>query len=513
MPVGDGAADLPAVVMGGGIGGLAAARLLTRHHRRVIVLERDVRDATAPEEAFVAWERPGVPQFRHSHAFLARIRQALLAHLPDVLERLREAGVKEIRLLDVAPPGMTFVSRPDDEDLVLLACRRSTFEWALRDVVARRPGVELREGVVIAGLVADEGGAGGRPRVTGVRLADGTVVPAALVVDATGRRSRAPDWLAAIGAPPVRERTADTGIFYYTRFYRLRRSGLRAVRGDPGGRAPRGSTGLVAGDLGWVKLAVFPGDHDTFSITVGAPHDEPRLRGLADPKRFERFLAAFPGMAPWRGRDASTPLLGPKTPVLVMGQLRNRLRHFVAGDEPVADGFVAIGDAAYHSNPIYGRGATCAVVQATLLDEALARHPDDPPAAALHLHRRSETELRGYWEAAVATDRRVLGDRRPHSLTDPLGLLVTAAEQGFGWFVDRGMVPASRVDPVVFRGLMRVFNMLEAPERLLRDPEVVVRSLPVLARVLTGDVPPAQFPSVSRALALARLEDAPARGR
>jgi 2-polyprenyl-6-methoxyphenol hydroxylase-like FAD-dependent oxidoreductase len=491
----DAAADLPAVVMGGGIGGLAAARLLTRHHRRVIVLERDVRSPTAAEDAFAAWDRPGVPQFRHSHAFLARIRQALLAHLPEVLERLREVGVKEIRLLDTAPPGMAFVPRPEDEDLVLLACRRATFEWVLRDVVARRPGVEIREGVVIAGLVADQGGAGGRPRITGVRLADGTVVRAALVVDATGRRSRAPDWLEAVGAPRVRERTSDTGVFYYTRFYRLRR-----------GRAPRGTTGLVAGDLGWVKLAVFPGDHDTFSITVGAPYDEPRLRGLADPKRFERFLAAFPSMVPWRGPGASTPLLGPKTPVLVMGQLRNRLRHFVVRDEPVAAGFVALGDAAYHSNPIYGRGATCAVVQATLLDEALARHPDDPFASALHFHRRSETELRGFWEAAVATDRRVLGDRRPLSLTDPLGLLVAAAEQGFGWFVDRGMVPASRVDAAVFRGLMRVFNMLQAPERLLRDPEIVFRSVPVLARVLAGDVPPSQFPPVPRALALARLD-------
>ena len=490
-------AGLPAVVLGGGIAGLAAARLLTRHFSRVVVLERDVRKETTPANAFVAWDRPGVPQFRHSHAFLARIRQVLLAHLPEVMERLREVGVKEIRLLDTAPAGMTFVPEPDDEDLVLLSCRRATFEWVLRDVVARRQGVVLREGVGVAGLVADEGGAGGRPRVTGVRLADGEVVPAALVVDASGRRSRAPDWLAALGTSPVRERTADTGIFYYTRFYRLRR-----------GRAPRGTTGLVAGDLGWVKLAVFPGDHDTFSITVGAPLDEPRLRGLVDPTRFERFLSAFPGMKPWRGRGAASPLLGPKTPVLVMGQLRNRLRHFVAADGPLAEGFVAIGDAAYHSNPIYGRGATCAVVQAALLDESLARHSGDLHAAALHLHRRSEAELRGFWEAAVATDRRMLGDRRSLSLTDPLGLLVTAAAQGFGWFIDRGIVPASRVDAAVFRGLMRVFNMLTAPERLLRDPEILLRSLPVLARVLRGDAPPTAFPTVPRALALARLDNA-----
>jgi hypothetical protein len=63
-----------------------------------------------------------------------------------------------------------------------------------------------------------------------------------------------------------------------------------------------------------------------------------------------------------------------------------------------------------------------------------------------------------------------------------------------------------RVDPVVFRGLMRVFNMLDAPERLLRDPEIVLRSLPVLARVLRGAEPAPAFAPVERDAALARLE-------
>jgi hypothetical protein len=79
------------------------------------------------------------------------------------------------------------------------------------------------------------------------------------------------------------------------------------------------------------------------------------------------------------------------------------------------------------------------------------------------------------------------------------------AEQAFGWFVDRALVPATRVDPVVFRGLMRVFNMLDAPDRLVRDPELVLHALPVLARVLRGDEPAQPFAPVSRAAALARL--------
>src|SRR5206468_3198021 len=158
----------------------------------------------------------------------------------------------------------------------LPARRRPRARPAAGDCLAGGPGIELRAGVVIEGLVG-EARDGGRPTVTGVRLADGSTIPAAIVVDATGRRSRAPGWLAALGAPAPYERSAETGIFYYTRFYRLRR-----------GRGPRGTTGLVAGDLGWVKLAIFPGDNRTLSITVGAPVDDAALRGLAEPARFAR---------------------------------------------------------------------------------------------------------------------------------------------------------------------------------------------------------------------------------
>jgi len=485
----------PAVVLGGGLAGLGVARLLARHFPRVLVLERDRRpDGGGVEDAFTSWQRPGVPQFRNSHAFLARLRVVLLAHFPDVLDRLRAAGVRELGLAEITPPTIALAPRADDEDVVLLAARRATLEWALRESLMGRPGVELREGVFATGLVGERAN-GTRPRVTGVRVGE-DVVPAAIVVDTTGRRSRAPEWLAALGAPTPYERSFAIGLHYYTRFYRRRAE-----------RTPPGTTGLVAGDLGWVKIAIFPGDNDTFSITVGAPADQPRLRDLADPRRFERFLRAFPSVAPWRARGTSVPIAGPATPVLAMGQIRNRLRRFVDRDGlPLVDGFFAIGDAAYHSNPIYGRGGSSALVQATLLDEALGRHPRDLAAAARHLDRRSEAELRPYWEAAVAGDRRALGDRRAFDLANPRAWLAGVAAEAFGWFVDRALLPATRVDPIVFRGLLRVFNMLDPPERLLTDPEVVLRSLPVLARVLRGREPAHLFPPVTRAAAVARLD-------
>ncbi len=493
MSAPDQASPAPAVVLGGGIAGLATARLLSRHFPRVVVLERDVRGEVAePEEAFRSWRRGGVPQLRHSHAFLARLRLVLLAHMPDVLDRLRAAGVREIGLADMAPPEMGFRGEPADEDVVLLACRRTTFEWALRESVLARPDVELREGVTVSGLVAAQNG--GRPRVAGVRLADGTEIPAALVVDALGRRSPVAGWLPALGAAAARDRSEDTGIFYYTRFYRLRR-----------GRAPKGTTGLVASDLGWVKIAVFPGDADTFSVTVGAPVDDAGLKELADPRRFERFVTAFPQIAPWRARGVSAPIGGKDTPVLVMGQLRNRLRRFVDADGPLAPGLLVIGDAAYHSNPIYGRGCSQALVQAALLDEAVGRHPQDPIAAARLLDRLSEAQVRPFWDAAVASDRRARGDRRAVPPGNPLAYLTVMAQEAFGWFVERGMLPATRVDPVVFRGLLRVFHMLEPPDRLARDPELVLRSLPMLARMLVGQGPEAPFEPVQRDAVLARM--------
>ena len=97
---------------------------------------------------------------------------------------------------------------------------------ALRDlhrlaaVAGRTPGLTVVRGVGVAGFVARRGELPGVPHVDGVRLSGGTTVPADLVVDCTGRRSRLPEWLAAAGARrPVDEREA-TGFVYYGRHFR-----------------------------------------------------------------------------------------------------------------------------------------------------------------------------------------------------------------------------------------------------------------------------------------------------
>src|SRR6476620_4563887 len=122
-----------AVVVGAGVSGLGAALVLARQGHRVTVVERD--DTPMPDSADEAfeWDRRGAPQVRHSHAFLARLVGLLKTDYPDIYQELLDEGATEMRFGDDLPATMTdFEPEPADDELAMLACRRTTFEWVLR---------------------------------------------------------------------------------------------------------------------------------------------------------------------------------------------------------------------------------------------------------------------------------------------------------------------------------------------------------------------------------------------
>src|SRR3954451_10913981 len=177
------------VVVGGGVAGLGTALACARDGHEVTVLERDDTPMPADADEAFAWQRRGAPQTRHSHAFLARLRNLLRDRAPDVLDALLEAGASELRFTERLPETIDDPSpKPGDEDLVALACRRATFEWVLRRAVLHEGRVSFLDGCAVAGLEATD------RHVTGVRLEDGRVIAADLVVDASGRRSSLPKW-------------------------------------------------------------------------------------------------------------------------------------------------------------------------------------------------------------------------------------------------------------------------------------------------------------------------------
>lgn len=455
------------VVAGASVAGLASALALTDRGAEVILVDPDpALENGSVEDAFLRGSRRHVPQSRHSHAFLARLRNILVRGYPDFYAELLAAGAAEIRLLDLPPPSLGAVRpEPGDDDLVTLGCRRTTFEWVLRRYARSRPGISFADGASVAALAARSGKP---PRVVGARVESGgrtRTISADLVIDASGRGSRAAEWLGAIGAEAPSEQRSPSAVLYYTRFYR-RREGREFPRP---GREP------TMADFGWIKFAIFPADNRAYSITFAAHLTIPRLKVLADPAAFEIMVRALPGIAPFVDPDLAEPLPGLERDVLAMGGLENRRRRFVdEGDRPLAVGFFVVGDAAYHTNPLYGRGTSQAFMHAGLLGEALDASAGDPARAAAHLDQLARGEIEPFYRASVIADS--VASRKVGAAPSTWRQRLTDR------FFDEGVIPATRLDPLVFRAYVRVMNMIETPERAFFRPEVVERVFALLAR-------------------------------
>ena len=451
------------VVVGGGVAGLGSALVLARQGHDVTVIERDDTPMpTSADDAF-EWDRRGAPQVRHSHAFLARLTGLLRREHPDVYAALLAEGATEMRFGDDLPPTITdFVREPDDDELVMLACRRTTFEWVLRRCALAEGRVTFRTGVGVDGLLtADSSLVDGVPHVTGVRLADGATVAGDLVVVAAGRRSALSDWLVDAGTVPVHEEVDDTGIVYFSRFYRLREGQEYPPR-----------TGPIGGDLGYLKYGVFVGDNRSFSVTLATPTADDELRKmLADPVVFDECARQLVATAPWLDGRAE-----PITPdVHVMAGLLNRWRDYAPDGMPVATGVVPVGDAVLCTNPLYGRGCSVAFWGAHLMAQAVAAHPGDPVAIMRAYDSALREEIVPWYRAGVEQDaeaRRVAaallaGEDPDGDTTDPRTFMRSVFREG--------LLPAIRTDVVVLRAFFRSLNLLSAPDALVKDQEVGAR--------------------------------------
>ena len=478
------------------------------------MIERD--ETTMPESADQAffWDRRGAPQVRHSHAFLARLRNILVADYPDIHAALLAEGATEIRFGESLPPTLEgFEVQAADAELTMIACRRTTFEWVVRRAVLADGGVTVHSGVGVAGLVvaptvavladgtaeavratgtdgtnatsdvgcvAEANGTdsvanlkgddlprrpsravGGPPVVTGVRLDDGTELSADLVVVAGGRRSALPDWLAALGCGPVAEEVEDTGIVYFSRFYRL-----------IDGAEPPPRDGPIGADLGYLKYGVFLGDNRTVSITLATSVDDADLRRkLAHPEVFDRCARSLVATQPWLDGRA-VPLTDE---VYVMAGLLNRWRDYVIDGVPLALGVLPVGDAVLCTNPLYGRGCSTGFWGAQILAEAVHEHGDDLTKLALAYDARVRQELLPWYRSTVVQDadaRRVAtailaGEDPDGDTSDP---------QTFMRAVFRdGLLPALRFDAVVLRAFVRTFNLLSTPDAMVSDSDVMNR--------------------------------------
>jgi 2-polyprenyl-6-methoxyphenol hydroxylase-like FAD-dependent oxidoreductase len=428
-----------AVVVGAGIAGLLTARVLSDHFDEVTVLERDQLDDCAAD-------RRGATQGRHAHALLSRGQQTLEALFPGLTEELRQAGARTGDFL--ADSRLYFSGHrlcPAPSGLIAVSCTRALLEHRVRYRVLGTTNVRIHDRCAVAGLTTDTRGS----TVTGVRLRDERderpqTMDADIVVDTTGRNSRAPTWLERLDypSPPVDQVHVD--VAYATRRYRMDSdalSGDLAIINAPTPTEPRaGALALLEGGVGMLTLA-------------GVCGDRPPL----DPDGFAAFAhsLAFPDIG--EAIRAADPIDDPVPHRFAASSWRRYDRL-----DRLPGGFVVLGDGVCSFNPIYGQGMTIASLEAAALGEHLHRH------GRLRTHRL-EREVariaRPAWEMAAGSDlqfREVRGHRRKvHRL---------AASYM------RRLHAVGADDAELSRAFVRVSGLVDSPAALLR-PRVAVRVL------------------------------------
>jgi 2-polyprenyl-6-methoxyphenol hydroxylase-like FAD-dependent oxidoreductase len=429
------------VVCGGSIIGLSTAMLLARDGHDVTVVEQDPSEAPQdPASAWQDWHRRGVAQFRQPHLVLSRARQILDTDLPGLTDQLLDAGCVSVNPLAELPP--TFpdrTPRPGDDRFRLVTGRRPVVEAVVAQAATRQPGVTIRRGVGVRGLLANLDRA--VPHVQGVFLDGGEELRADLVVDATGRHTRLSGWLAPLTSMRPTVEAEDSGFIYYTRYFT--------------GPEPPALRGPPVAALGSISVLTLIGDNSTWSVTVWTSARDTALRALRDIDRFTRVVGGCPGQAHWLGGQ-------PITDVLVMGGILDRYRRFVVDGRPVATGVVAVGDAWACTNPSAGRGLSVGLLHAQRLRDAARDGLADPDAVVLRFDALTERDVTPFYRDQITADRRRLAEiealRDGNEPAPPADPTATALGEAMPYDAD------------VFRGLLEMVNCLALPQEVLNRP-------------------------------------------
>jgi 2-polyprenyl-6-methoxyphenol hydroxylase-like FAD-dependent oxidoreductase len=438
------------VVIGAGMGGLAAAHALSGYADRVTIVERDdlpSRPAT----------RSGTPQGRHVHLLQPGGQAALERLLPGFGDELIAEGAIPVP----APGGILWHSpagwiKPHSlKGKPVLCASRALIEWVTRTTVLSRSPIDVRTGVEVTGLaVTDDRVVGVDVRPRGAAAGEPTERLAAdMVIDASGRRSHAPDWLAAAGYDRPTETSIDANLSYATRIFRRGPDDLGGWQAVFLQSKP--PDGTRAGVL-------FPIEDDRWMLTLaGSDGDVP-------PTDENGFLDFARGMRSPMLAEA-IERLEPVGPIVAYRRTANQRRHYESLRR-APDGLVVIGDAACAFNPVYGQGMSAAALTAEALERGVrdhvARTGGDLRGVTAGLQKAVARANAGAWKIATGQDLRWPGTT---------GGKESPVDRVMRRYLDR-VVAASTVDPVVCRAFFSVVALLAEPQSLLR-PSMMWRVL------------------------------------
>jgi 2-polyprenyl-6-methoxyphenol hydroxylase-like FAD-dependent oxidoreductase len=432
-----------ACVLGGSIAGLLAARVLTDHAHRVVVIDRDPVELRS---------RPGVPQGHQVHALLPGGLGWMERWFPGLTKEMQHGGAV-LADPDHAAAYLDGRQQVRTGDHDLLYASRPFMEARLRERVLDLPGVSVLQGQA-RGLEYRGG------TVTGVRYSSGMdgagvdaggVLAADFVVDAMGRGSRLADWLAADGydRPPLQR--VPSAVNYATAL--LRRGRRPEELPVQGSIARWGAPNPVDGVAVAVALAI----EDDRWIVMLMGYDDDR------PGQTLEAIRAACAKLPEPYPEATSGELTAE--IATYHQADSRRRDF-AGLERFPSRLISTGDAVASFNPIYGQGMSSAALHASCLSEYLSQHPDlDAPA--MGFFDLQKVAVDAAWAISAGSDA---------TRADALSGADVPEEVGRQrWAIDQ-ILRATLTDKEVCRAFENVAYMVAHPSTLA-DPALLERAV------------------------------------
>ncbi|MFF2205202.1 FAD-dependent oxidoreductase [Streptomyces sp. NPDC058145] len=338
-----------AVIIGGSMAGMLAAAAIKDQVESVEIIE--AHDLPAGPDP-----RVGVPQAAHIHLLHSGGLDAIESLLPGTMSQLLAAGAHRIpmttNMVIYSPEG--WYRRWQRTTHHLIAASRNLTDHIVRERILKDPRINVRTQTKAVGLI------GNSRQVTGVRIHTvgqaATELPADLVIDASGRASRTPIFLAELGVNGLTEDHIDSGLVYASRIYRAPVPNqdwpMISIQADSRSPQPANAGGIlpIEGDRWHVSLMGAPGGHPT-----------------RDANSFELFARTLrhPVIA-----DLLTHAQ-PLTDVTVTHSTANR-RYYYERLGAWPEGLVVLGDSVAAFNPLYGQGISVIAQGALALRNVLS---------------------------------------------------------------------------------------------------------------------------------------------